>query len=357
MTGDRLRENLELFGLSPKEIDTYLTILDHGEAQVSEIVADAGVSQRYVYEMCEKLDGRGLVVLNDHVRPSMVRALDPETATDTIENRLEELRTDIAERLADRTFSELSVELIKSQQTLFKRSRHFIDEATEEVFLCVPATAYRQFHEELVAARERDVAVYLLLTDPGLDALDVNTVVPAASVVRVWEYEPSSLLSVDYETTIYDEWGVFRSQNAPGRALSLAHSAAARPFFDTFVSNFWRLGQEVSVCEPDTLPHAYSQLRKALLHGTLHEHEGRTLRATIEAKDTATGEEVTMTEVPIREIRQGLVEPFTNTFPVEDAMTVEFEGEEVTVGGSEAFLEEYEALEITLLADDERSGD
>ena len=74
MTAERLRDNLALLGLSSKEIEVYLTILDHGTATVSRVVEDSEASQRHVYQMCERLHERGLVVLNDHVRPSVVRA-------------------------------------------------------------------------------------------------------------------------------------------------------------------------------------------------------------------------------------------------------------------------------------------
>ena len=43
-----LRAHLRRFGLSEKEVDTYLTLLEHGEATASTIADVAGVSKRYV---------------------------------------------------------------------------------------------------------------------------------------------------------------------------------------------------------------------------------------------------------------------------------------------------------------------
>jgi len=43
MTRERLRENLDLLGLSSKEIDVYLTVLDHGTVTVSRVVDESDV--------------------------------------------------------------------------------------------------------------------------------------------------------------------------------------------------------------------------------------------------------------------------------------------------------------------------
>lgn len=348
MTEERLRNNLQLLGLSSKEIDTYLTILDHGEAKVSEIIADSEVSQRYVYQMCEQLDERGLVILNDHVRPSMVRAQDPESVVEGINKQLDEVKADVTEQLANQKPAELEVELIKSRQTIIKRWKRFIDRATEEVFICMPAAKFERFESELAAAVDRDATVYVLLTEPGLNEFDRGSLVGRASIVRTWDAEPRPLLTVDNEIMIHDEPKLFIDEGAEGSAVSLTRSSVAGNLFSTYLSNYWRIADQEYLCEPDELPKSYPQLRNALVHATLHKRAGNDLTATIRAQHTTTGELTEMHEVPIVEIRQGLIEPFTNTFPVENGLSVSYDGEVVTVGGIDAIVEDYEALDITL---------
>lgn len=58
MDEDALRTRLRDFGLSEKEVSTYLTILDHGEAKASDIADDAGVSKRYDYSVADDLETR-----------------------------------------------------------------------------------------------------------------------------------------------------------------------------------------------------------------------------------------------------------------------------------------------------------
>jgi len=53
MDDSTLSDLLHRFGFSDKEVDTYLTLLAHGEAKASTIAEAAGVSKRYVYSVSE----------------------------------------------------------------------------------------------------------------------------------------------------------------------------------------------------------------------------------------------------------------------------------------------------------------
>ena len=112
-----------------------------------------------------------------------------------------------------------------------------------------------------------------------------------------------------------------------GSAISLTRSVVAANLFSTYLSNFWGMATEAYSCERDPLPASYPTLRNALVQATLHERAGQALRATITAESTTSGEIVEMTSVPIVKLRQGLLDPFTNEFPVENSMRVEHGGE------------------------------
>lgn len=348
MTADRLRDNLSLLGLSSKEIEVYLTILDHGTATVSRVVEDSEVSQRHVYQMCERLHDRGLVVLNDHVRPSVVRAQSPDSAVRHIEDHLGELEADIEGALAGKEVSDLEVELIKSAQTLEKRWRRYIESAGDEVFVCVPASVFDRFRDALADAVDRGCLVYVLLTEPGLASVGESDVAGRASLARRWEYEPRPLLTIDRERVVLDEPKLLINGPAAGSAISLSRSAVAANLFNTYVSNFWAIGTETVRCEPVSLPASFARLRSAVVHATLHEQTGQSLTATLTARENDSGRIVEMTDVPVVGIRQGLLEPFTNEFPIENSLRVEYEGEVVSVGGAGSTIEPYEALDVRL---------
>ena len=346
MTRERLRENLRLLGLSAKEIAVYLTILDHGTVTVSRVVDESDVSQRHVYQMCEQLDERGLVVLNDHVRPSVVRAQRADSAVGSIDSRLDELAADIESEL-EGPVDDLEVELIKVGQTLAKRWRRDIDSATEEVFICLPAAVFDRFADALADALDRGAAVYALVTDPGLDGFDTDALAGRTTLGRTWAHEPRPLLTVDRERMVLDEPKLLVDAT-DGSAISLARSAVVGNLFATYLSNFWGIATEAHCCDREPLPRTYPTLRNALVQATLHERAGVDLTATVTAESTTSGEIVEMTSVPIVELRQGLLDPFTNQFPVENSIRVEHEGEVVAIGGENAVIEEYEALDIRL---------
>ncbi|WP_348533334.1 TrmB family transcriptional regulator sugar-binding domain-containing protein [Haloarcula marina] len=49
----------------------------------------------------------------------------------------------------------------------------------------------------------------------------------------------------------------------------------------------------------------------------------------------------------IVDVKQSIVRPFSNEFPTQESFVVELDGERVTVGGSKAFLEDFEATRVT----------
>lgn len=330
----------------------YLTILDHGTATVSRVVEDSEVSQRHVYQMCERLHERGLVVLNDHVRPSVVRAQTPDSAVQNIEGHLDELATDIEGALAGKQMTDLEVELVKSAPTLEKRWRRYIEAAEDEVFVCLPASVFDRFTDTLADAVDRGLLVYVLLTEPGSASVDGSDVAGRASLARRWGYEPHPLLTADRERVVLDEPKLLVNGPAAGSAISLSRSAVADNLFNTYVSNYWAIGTEIFRRDPATLPASFSRLRSAVVHATLHEQAGQSLTATLTARENESGRIVEMTDVPVVGIRQGLLEPFTNEFPIENSLRVEFEGEVVAVGGQNSTIEPYEALDVHLDAAD-----
>jgi sugar-specific transcriptional regulator TrmB len=345
MTVERLRDNLKLLGLSDKEISVYLTILDHGKVTVSRVIDESDVSRRHVYQMCERLDDRGLVVLNDHVRPSVVHAQAADSAIERIDSRLGELKSDIDATLTDTSVTDPDVELIKSGQTLTKRCRSAIDAATAELFICMPATVFDRFRPELAAAVDRGVAVYALVTDPGLDSFDTERL--PVTLARTCEDEPYPLVTADGERVILDDPKLLTS-TIDGSAMSIVRQALAETLCASYISNFWSRGREVTRKDPPELPYSYPTLRQATVDAASHLAAGRELYATITARQVETGEIVEMESVPVVESNQRLIEPFTTDYPMQNALAVRYEGDVVTVGSTGVVGGTYEALDIRL---------
>lgn len=70
--------NLQELGLSPKEIDVYVSMLELGPSSVQDIAKKAGVNRTTTYVMMEKLKGRGLTSCYEKGKKILFCAETPE---------------------------------------------------------------------------------------------------------------------------------------------------------------------------------------------------------------------------------------------------------------------------------------
>src|SRR6056297_2983253 len=177
-----LRAHLRRFGLSEKEVDTYLTLLEHGEATASTIADVAGVSKRYVYSVSETLEDRGFVEVTDHVVPTTIRALPPEQVVDELVRDARAMGPALEARHTRTEPATDEFEVVKSRVTVLKRVRSFIHDAEEDLMLSVPLDFIEEVDDALRAARDRGVLVVLLVSGTAEIPADVADL---ASVTRV----------------------------------------------------------------------------------------------------------------------------------------------------------------------------
>ena len=115
-----LRAHLRRFGFSEKEVDTYLTLLAHGEAKASTIADVAGVSKRYVYSVSETLADRGFVEVDDHVVPTRIRARPPQKVVDPPVTDAEALKPALQARFTRAAPPHNQLDVLKNPETLAK---------------------------------------------------------------------------------------------------------------------------------------------------------------------------------------------------------------------------------------------
>jgi len=344
-----LRDHLHQIGLSDKEVDIYLTVIEQGEAKASTIAEGAGVSKRYVYSVCEELERRGFVEANDHRTPTTIRAKDPERAFSNVSERLSEVGSTLAERYERSPVEERQLEVIKSTQTLLKRMRAGIAEAEEEVTLSVPESVVPELREELSAAVERGVAVLVLVGAPREERGETAWE-EVASLVRVWGQQLPVLMTVDQSIGIVSPAEMFTVSNAPEQAIMIAQRQIVPVLAGSFFANYWAVAEEAYVTDPDPLPTTYDSFRHAVLQAELHRRADHPIEATVFARPTdATGDPEEMTGLVV-DVQQSLVDPPSNTFPVQNSLVIDIDGTELTVGGRGAFVETYESHRTTLLS-------
>lgn len=319
---------LQNFGFSEKEAAVYRSLLQFGEAKPSQIASAADVSTRYVYEVGERLASRGFVTVNDHVTPTVMRAVPPEEVIDGLSTELEDLEELLQREYEAPDREEMRVEVIKTTMTLRKRLRNHIDDATETIALCIPSVALTDVAAELREARDRGVFVQLLLG--GESALpDVEGV---ADVVRT---KPRCSLGV---ATFDDVCGIVMTSemlerlNSGDRAILCDDARLGRLLYGGYMGSIWVLSEEAYVAEPAALPEIYRNIRPAVLAAACHNRDGMAVRACVEGVDRATGD-TTEVSGPIAGLHQAFIAPERGLTPTAAAMVLETDEGDVHVGG------------------------
>ncbi|WP_276273523.1 TrmB family transcriptional regulator [Haloarcula litorea] len=352
MVTETLRDTLSTFGCSEKEIDAYLAVLRAGEATTNEVSRAADVSQGYVYEIATALAERGLVTIDETNSPTVLRARPPEEAVGALSARVEDLRDSVESLYTEPAAEDGTVEVIHSRATVRKRAERYLREADHEAVLVVPAPELQHLTDALAAARDRGVFVYVLAVAPLSEAaLDVDWAA-CADVVRTWDATPPVLVLADETTGLMGSHGILTGRHGDDYALSFAQREVGSGFFGNTVANFWPMGADHYVADPDPLPATYDHLRTAATNAALHRAAGRDLLADATVVAVDSGERTAYERVPVVEVRQNLVGDATNDFPFENSIVFETPDGPIAAGnaggGIGPFYEGYGAESVTL---------
>jgi len=348
---DDLTERLRRFGFSETESEVYLAVVEAGEARPAEAASAADASKRYVYQVCERLEKRGFVVVRDHRTPTTVRAVPPDEAFDRVADELDSVSTAV-ETIYERPDAESEqFEVIKARETAVKRMRTMIEGADEELALSLSAEILPDVADALRDAVARDVLALLLLH--GTERADPD-LAGVANVVRRVEWAPT-FLAVDRNTSLVVPPNLLSWDRSEGRAIAFTQNEVAPIVVGSFLGNYWSMGTELLVRRPLRPPETYGSFRRGVLDATLHLHRGRTVEATFDAApvDEVEGDAVGTADLRrvtgrVVAVRQGLVAPTNNAFGVENALVIDDGDGRVSVGGEGALLEQYMAEAVTL---------
>ncbi|ELZ28806.1 TrmB family transcriptional regulator [Halosimplex carlsbadense 2-9-1] len=354
MSESRIREHLGAFGLSTTEVATYLAILRRGEATTGDVAAAADVSQGYVYDVAETLVDRGLVTVDESANPTVLRARSATEAVAELSTRVSDLQSAIGDVYSEPTTADVGFEVIRSRRTVERRAERFLDDATHEAFVVVPATAFGTLKEAMADAVERGVFVYCVLLAPDTEVVAdaVADFDRYAHVARTWEARPQVFVLRDARAGLVGSHGVLTGRHGDEYAVAFGQPEVANGFYGNMVSNVWPMGEPRHVADPPELPGTFEYFRNGVTTAAQHLDAGRDIVADVTVADTGTDHQMDFESVPVREANQTLVPPVTSSFPVESALVVETDGGPVSVGGDspgfDPYFEEFAAREITL---------
>ncbi|WP_324760267.1 TrmB family transcriptional regulator sugar-binding domain-containing protein [Haloarcula sp. GH36] len=337
---------LARFGLSETEARTYVAVLERGSATIAELSTATDISTGYVYDLVERLDDRGLVVVDDHRTPTQVRAVDPESAIESMTEELSELATDLAERHTEAEPDYPAVELVRTRETLYDRLERLVGNASQEVFLSVPAPAIDRLTPALERAVRRGVFVAVLLGTAGVDGpVDVERIARGTHVVRTWEATVASLAAADGRVSITSDSSLLHGQHRQGEyGLAIEQSPKNATAILSQWSNFWAAGEQIYRADSPSLPLETVSFRHGLFAIATHD-DPHSLAVTAhllpdQDRETLTGRVV--------ETKQGLVDPVTAEFTGQNGLVLDVDGTHHSVGGSGAYTEAFAADHLSV---------
>ncbi|WP_254546694.1 TrmB family transcriptional regulator sugar-binding domain-containing protein [Halomarina pelagica] len=341
-----LEESLRRLGFSAKEVDTYLTILELGEAKASTVANESGVSKRYVYSIAEKLAEREFVAVDDHVVPTIIRANPPERVVTALTDDLERMRPALESRFSRATPRSARFEVVKSRVTVIKRVSERLGRAETEVTLAIPYRLIDEVAAELRAAVERGALVLLLVTGVSPDGdLDLDGL---ASVARAWEQPMPTMLTVDQRAGLVAPGEMLSRSDSPAQAIVFEQEQLGPVIVGSFLGNYFPMATEVYTADPAALPSTYRNFRHAVLQAALHRRADAPVRARVTGRPLHDADLSTELEGVVVDVRQSLLEPQTSSFPVENTLIVETAEGTYSVGGRGAFVEDFEATDVEL---------
>ncbi|MBV0900691.1 TrmB family transcriptional regulator [Haloarcula salina] len=345
-SAEPVRDALTQYGLSEKEAETYLAVVERGPATASTVARAAGVSKSYVYDICDGLAADGFVTVDDHRTPTVVRAAPPSEAFGELKRELDTLETAVEARYNAGDEGDDTFEVVKSRPTIVKRLERHIDAAESEVVLQLPASRVPDIRDSLRRARRRGVLVLLSLSDydpasaPALDGI--------ANVVRIGLDGAPSMLATDQRRGLVSPASTLGWDHDETRAITFTQEAVASVLVGSYLGNYWPIGEEALVSRPPALPVSYDMFRHVVLTATLLGRTGERFVAELYARPTGSDRSFEMLTGEVVSVRQNLVEPGDSDFGFENSLVVDTGQERLSVGGYGAFLEDYEVKHTTL---------
>ncbi|POG55563.1 TrmB family transcriptional regulator [Haloferax marisrubri] len=343
-----VRERLKAFGFSDKEVDTYVALLEQGEAKASDLAQRAGVSKRYVYNVLGDFEDRGLVEVNDHETPTTVRAVDPAVVVRQLTDQLSSLETQLEAIHNPDPGEDRRYEVIKSTSTVKKRIASLVQQAENEINLSVPASLLPDLAPELEQAVDRGVLTLVLANGHGGEPASTSALEGLGSVVRYWANDGPMLVCVDRTHGLFSPPEFVMGRESDRQAIGFTEDRLSPALVGSFLGNYWPLAEEVYLHEPDDLPATYERFRHAIFTATRYLKRGYTLVAEVELRATDSNEAFETRTGRVSEVTQGLVKPTTNSIPIENSFVIDDGTEQFTVGGPGAIVEPYEARRVTL---------
>ena len=233
-----------------------------------------------------------------------------------------------------------AVTYLYDPDVVLEHARSLLADAEQSAVVSIHEAFLEAVLQELVAARERDVLVVLLLYDCHTVVDPVLDFEPVATIARQTDRSVPMYCVVDDLHGLYAD-PLLLVENDPDHRASVVHNYdLAYALYGQFVGNHWRAGQEVYRHGPPSLPVQVDNFRELVLHATGLIRQANPIVATA---DLVAWEDRDAIEGPVVEATQGLLSTTEARVSLQSTLVLRTEAGRTTVGGPGAYLEDYNA--------------
>ncbi|AGN01418.1 transcriptional regulator [Salinarchaeum sp. Harcht-Bsk1] len=220
--------------------------------------------------------------------------------------------------------------------------RDLLATATDLVICSAPSPLVGELTPELDAALADDVLV-LLLVGGEVETSTGERPYPA-TLVRHWErpIDFVTAASVDYDRGFYTEAELHDSDGQAGRALRYRDQFFGDLQLNTMLFAWWQRSSELYAADPAPLPTTHDSFFRAVIDAARFLREDQPLAARIEGRTTDTNEPATV-DGEVINVRQSIISPATNSFPIEQSIFVASTDGVVSAGSQSAQVEDLRA--------------
>ena len=354
MDTDELKEVLADAGLSPYQVEAYVTVLELGSASATEVAEASEVPDPRIYDVLRDLEADGYV--ETYEQDSLhVRAHNPAEVLADLRTRAErytEAAEEIEERWNQPAMADHQLSIVKRFETVLERARESIRSADMQVEVSVTPDQFERLAPELASAYDAGAEVKVSFqTVPG-EAWSLPDKDALAGVCTEARHRPlpAPFLSlVDRTETCFaphadtvHEYGVLVSDHA--------HAYVFHWFFQTCL---WEVYDTIYTTRTDGPPIQYTDIRECVRYAEPFLKEDAEIDARVSGFDTSTGEVVELQGRLVDACYGGSSSRDAERLPLDQLagqvnITLSTDDGEVTAGGWGAMLEDVEAARIVI---------
>lgn len=353
MNYDELQEILEATGFSPYQAELYTALFVLGDAPITDVLSACTVPQPRIYDVVRDLENKGYVETYEQEKVR-ARINDPHEL-------IEELRKDAEafENAADKLESEWrNPKFGKHQASVFNKFDALVSEAKSgiaaadsHVHLAVSVDAFFDLRTALATAKDNGAIVQISLyteSETLLSSTNLDTEFEATATEVCNRQSPAPFVAIVDGNTAYV--GI-QDQPADEYGVLIKDRILTSMMYWYFQLLLWQHWDVVYMDSDGKNVDRYVNIRECIQEISPQLENGESVRARVKGYNTKTGDYLELEGI-ITDTIHRMVDSAENIGDslsmLKAAIVLDVDGEQYTVGGYGAIVEDIRATQIIL---------